>query len=109
MEQKFYELFDHYEKKHSIITTEKYQEIIEKIEELSKQQKGVKKSQQQWNLLRQFTIRIDSEEKVLYHGEQKVVKRKQLFELLEDAHKKTVHGGQNVMWKELRAYYGISK
>ena len=103
---KFNELLENFYKnkrQQHIPTIEKYEEMIISIESASSAELKCK-TQQQLNLLRHYSIRTENAMKNLYCDNKKVVKREQLFELLDSEHKKTGHDGQNVMWNALRAY-----
>lgn len=118
MEEKFKEQLAAFlaNKKQLLIPTEeKYDEMVAVI-----QNRAVgptkKLSQNEINLLRRYSVRIENTVATLYHqGEkpndapQKVVKQEGLFVLLKATHARLGHAGRNIMWQEFRGYYGISK
>lgn len=75
-----------------------------------------KKSQQEMNLIKRYSIRVENSETNLYHSgdksketPQKVLKQEDLFNLLKERHVALGHAGRDIMWKDMRDYYGISK
>ena len=116
MEEKFIEKFSNFceNKKHILIPNKaKYDEMVLTI------QKGADeklKGNQKLNLLRRYTLHIEQQTPVLYHqvdsgkeNAQRVLCKEELFDVLQKSHEKLGHAGRDVMWNDLRKYYGISK
>ena len=116
MEAKFNEKFSKfYENKKKILIPEKteYEEMV-----LTIQKSAIEKlqSKKQVNLQRRYTLHIEQQTPVLYHqgdsekeNAQRVLCREELFEVLKKSHEHLGHAGRDIMWKDLRKYYGISK
>ena len=119
MQEKFNEQFAKLiEDKQEILIPDakKYEEMVTMIQKNGQETTKQKISKQESNLIRRYSIRIENSLMILYHqGEttketsQKVVKQEDLFNLLMTKHKELGHAGMNIIWKELRDYYGISK
>jgi hypothetical protein len=53
---------------------------------------------------------IDNKDYVLYKGEKRVVYYEELYDLLHKSHvENTGHGGRDIMMKDLKGFYGISR
>ena len=68
------------------------------------------------NLIRYYSIRIEQQIPVLYRignvgkeNAKRIVHQDELFTVLDGSHKKLGHAGQNLMWHDLRNFFGISK
>ena len=118
MEAKFIEYFENFHKNQkntSILCAEKYEEIIESIQSINSEnlhqtdkKNKLTPKQKNWNV--RYTIRYENGTAILYRDEKKIVKKEDLFILLQTTHSKLGHGGRNVMWKELsKEFTGISK
>ena len=59
-----------------------------------------------WNV--RYTIRYENGTAILYRDEKKIVKKEDLFTLLQTTHSKLGHGGSDVMWKEINFQGGDS-
>lgn len=93
---------------------DKYEEMVESVQK--ERGEGTKTPLKEANLIRRYSIRIENSKSTLYHNgdslkeePQQVVKQEDLYELLKATHEKLGHAGQDIMWKNLRRYYGISK
>jgi hypothetical protein len=119
---KFYELFNEFinnKKQIYIPTQQKYDEMVATIQKRSGENNEENKlTKPEFNLLSRYTLRVEQSKTVLYHGgdskekenkPKRVVTQENLFELLHTTHIRLGHGGQNVMWRDLQGYFGISK
>ena len=123
MEGKFYEQYAKLlegKKQILIPTKEQYDKMVTDVQkgkgDGKNPQKSEKEAKKEGNIIRRYSIRIENSETRLYQqGEstkkdpQRVVKQEELFALLKSTHDKLGHAGRDLMWKELRNYYGISK
>lgn len=118
MEEKFNEKFAAFiesNKRIFIPSADKYEQLLSKLQKWV-EKKLEKPTTDDLNLIRNYSVRIENNTPYLYHQgiggkkeAQRVVKREELFQLLQSTHEKIGHGGINLMWKELRNFYGISK
>jgi hypothetical protein len=118
MEGKFnsqFEAFSNNKKLMSIPSDLKYNEMISILQKPN-DENGKKISMNERNILRRFSLRFEQTVPVVYHSSesenenpQKVVKLSELFKILNDSHYKLGHGGIDLMWRDLRNYYAISK
>jgi Txe/YoeB family toxin of Txe-Axe toxin-antitoxin module len=99
-----------------IPNAKKYEEMVTTIQKSGRETTKQKISKQESNSIRRYSVRIENSLRILYHqGDtakevpQRVVKQEDLFNLLMTKHKKLGHTGMNMVWKELRDYYGILK
>ena len=116
MEQKFNEKLSKFykSKKLNLIPTKaKYEEMVLTIQRSATEKL---KSKEQLNLQRRYTLHIEQQAPVLYHsGEagkenaQHVLCREEIFDVLKKSHENLGHAGRDIMWKDLRRYFGISK
>lgn len=107
-------------KRTSVIpTAAKYEEMIASIQKsaaTTSENHGKNTPQRDLNVIRRYSIHIENTSAVLLHqgdgnkeAPQRVVKREELFELLQRTHTKLGHAGVGIMWNDLREYLGISK
>lgn len=118
MENKFNALFADFQNNKSKIripTKQKYDNMIATIQKWSENKAG-KCSMDEFNLINRYTIRIEQSKQILYHTSsgkenknQRVIMQEELFSILFASHDKLGHGGECVMWRDLRDYFGISK
>jgi hypothetical protein len=97
-------------------TQAKCEEVIQIIQQCSNNENEKKKlTKDEFNLLGRYSVRIEQTKPVLYHSgdanenPKQVIAQENLFNILQTSHEKLGHAGVNVMWRDLRNYFGISK
>ena len=124
MQVHFYKEFSDYlarKKTSQIPTTQIYEMMVNRIKYFDKSgPKKEKLNHHEANLLKRYSLSIENTESVLYHQDERhkgekqqekkrVIQQEELFTVLHNCHKKLGHAGINLMWQDLRCFYGISK